>query len=297
MCSRYDSWPGRPARSLVRPGVVRCHGRRWLAHDALVLRDPSVGKQKLAAGTIRRVWGFAKPYRRHLTVFLVTVVLDALVSVATPLLFRSLIDTALPQKRPRPGLRHRARRRRPRDRRRRPLAGPALVLRADRRGPHLRHAHQGLRPRPADADRVLHPHPDRRARSAGSTTTCSARSRRSPTRCPAVVSNVDRRRITLVGDVLPVLADHPGVAGPAAGLRAPGRWVGRRLQAITRESLRPQRRDEHHDDRALQRLRRAAGQAVRPPRRGGASRSPAGPAGCATSASRRRCTAGCSSPR
>src|SRR3954469_17338790 len=62
-------------------------------------RDPSVGKQKLARGTIRRVWGFAKPYRRHLTVFLITVVLDALVSVATPLLFRSLIDTALPQKR------------------------------------------------------------------------------------------------------------------------------------------------------------------------------------------------------
>ena len=62
-------------------------------------RDPSVGKQKLAQGTIRRVWGFAKPYRRYLTIFLVTVVLDALVSVATPLLFRSLIDTALPQKR------------------------------------------------------------------------------------------------------------------------------------------------------------------------------------------------------
>ena len=62
-------------------------------------RDPSVGKQKLAAGTVRRVWGFARPYRRYLSVFLVTVVLDALVSVATPLLFRSLIDTALPQRR------------------------------------------------------------------------------------------------------------------------------------------------------------------------------------------------------
>ncbi|BEP15672.1 ABC transporter ATP-binding protein [Acidothermaceae bacterium B102] len=62
-------------------------------------RDPSVGKRKLASGTVRRVWGFARPYRRHLTFFLVTVVLDAFVSVATPLLFRSLIDTALPQKR------------------------------------------------------------------------------------------------------------------------------------------------------------------------------------------------------
>jgi ATP-binding cassette subfamily B protein len=62
-------------------------------------RDPSVGKKRLAAGTVRRVWGFARPYRRALSVFLVTVVLDALVSVATPLLFRSLIDTALPQRR------------------------------------------------------------------------------------------------------------------------------------------------------------------------------------------------------
>ncbi|MDX6206485.1 MAG: ATP-binding cassette, subfamily bacterial [Frankiales bacterium] len=62
-------------------------------------RDPSVGKKRLAAGTVARVWGFARPYRRALSVFLVTVVLDALVSVATPLLFRSLIDTALPQRR------------------------------------------------------------------------------------------------------------------------------------------------------------------------------------------------------
>ncbi|MDX6245450.1 MAG: ATP-binding cassette, subfamily bacterial, partial [Frankiales bacterium] len=56
-------------------------------------------KKRLAAGTVARVWGFARPYRRALSVFLVTVVLDALVSVATPLLFRSLIDTALPQRR------------------------------------------------------------------------------------------------------------------------------------------------------------------------------------------------------
>ncbi|MDX6208829.1 MAG: ATP-binding cassette, subfamily bacterial [Frankiales bacterium] len=62
-------------------------------------RDPSVGKKRLSAGTVARVWGFAKPYRRALSIFLITVVLDALVSVATPLLFRSLIDTALPQRR------------------------------------------------------------------------------------------------------------------------------------------------------------------------------------------------------
>jgi ATP-binding cassette subfamily B protein len=62
-------------------------------------RDASIAGQRLAPGTVRRVWGFAKPYHRELIVFVVTVVLDALVTVATPLLFRSLIDTAIPQRR------------------------------------------------------------------------------------------------------------------------------------------------------------------------------------------------------
>ena len=50
----------------------------------------------------------------------------------------------------------------------------------------------------------------------------------------------------------------------------PAKRVGRRLQAITRDADGPQRLDEHHDDRAVQRVRRPAGQAVRPHRRRGA---------------------------
>jgi ATP-binding cassette subfamily B protein len=61
--------------------------------------DKSVTAQRLAPGTVRRVWGFAQPYRRDLAVFLVMVVLDALVTVATPLLFKLLIDTAIPHRR------------------------------------------------------------------------------------------------------------------------------------------------------------------------------------------------------
>ena len=59
-------------------------------------RDSSVVGEKLAPGMIRRVWRFAAPYRWPLTFFLTTVVLDALTAVATPLLFRELIDTAIP---------------------------------------------------------------------------------------------------------------------------------------------------------------------------------------------------------
>ena len=48
----------------------------------------------------------------------------------------------------------------------------------------------------------------------------------------------------------------------------PAKRVGRRLSVITRESYAHQRRDEQHHERALQRVRRPAGQAVRPARRG-----------------------------
>jgi ATP-binding cassette subfamily B protein len=45
---------------------------------------------------IRRVWGFARPYRRRLLLFLVTVTAGALLSLAPPLLFKQIIDEAIP---------------------------------------------------------------------------------------------------------------------------------------------------------------------------------------------------------
>ncbi|MCX6450775.1 MAG: ABC transporter ATP-binding protein [Actinobacteria bacterium] len=54
--------------------------------------DQSVKNQKLKAGTLKRIAGFAKPYQNYLAVFLATVVVDAVLVVATPLLLRSLID-------------------------------------------------------------------------------------------------------------------------------------------------------------------------------------------------------------
>jgi ATP-binding cassette subfamily B protein len=60
--------------------------------------DRSVVKQKLAPGTVRRILAFARPYRRELYVFVTLVVLDAAVSVVTPLLVRELLDKAIPHK-------------------------------------------------------------------------------------------------------------------------------------------------------------------------------------------------------
>jgi ATP-binding cassette subfamily B protein len=60
--------------------------------------DRSVVKQKLAPGTVRRILGFARPYRRELATFVSLVVLDAAVSVVTPLLVKRLLDDAIPHR-------------------------------------------------------------------------------------------------------------------------------------------------------------------------------------------------------
>ena len=54
--------------------------------------DPSVKEQKLKAGTVKRIFTFAKPYRTSIIIFLITVVIDAALVVATPLLLLRLID-------------------------------------------------------------------------------------------------------------------------------------------------------------------------------------------------------------
>ena len=54
--------------------------------------DPSITKQKLKPGTIRRIAGYARPYRVHLAVFRLATVVDAVITVVNPLLLRDIID-------------------------------------------------------------------------------------------------------------------------------------------------------------------------------------------------------------
>jgi ATP-binding cassette subfamily B protein len=63
----------------------------WSAHRTMTA-DPAVKDQKLKPGTIKRIFAFAQPYRLYLSIFLFTVVIDAFLVVATPLLLRQLID-------------------------------------------------------------------------------------------------------------------------------------------------------------------------------------------------------------
>ncbi len=54
--------------------------------------DPSITKQKLKPGTVRRIAGYARPYRVHLAIFLLATAIDALITVVNPLLLRQIID-------------------------------------------------------------------------------------------------------------------------------------------------------------------------------------------------------------
>jgi len=57
--------------------------------------DPSITKQKLKPGTIRRIAGYARPYRVHLALFLLATSVDAVITVVPPLLLGEIIDRGI----------------------------------------------------------------------------------------------------------------------------------------------------------------------------------------------------------
>jgi len=63
----------------------------WMSFRSLT-QDQAVKNQKLKPGTLKRITKFAIPYKLSLTFFLITVVIDAFLVVATPLLLRKLVD-------------------------------------------------------------------------------------------------------------------------------------------------------------------------------------------------------------
>ena len=55
-------------------------------------RDGSVRDHKLAPGTLRRILGFARPFRRQILIFLAIVITTSVLVVVSPLLLKRLID-------------------------------------------------------------------------------------------------------------------------------------------------------------------------------------------------------------
>ena len=63
----------------------------WMSFRSLTA-DQSVKNQKLKPGTLKRIMGFALPYKVLLSLFMITVIIDAFLIIATPLLIKQLID-------------------------------------------------------------------------------------------------------------------------------------------------------------------------------------------------------------
>ena len=59
-------------------------------------RDEDFKNAKVDRVLARRVWTYASPYKRRLLVFLVAVAIGAVVTIVPPLLFRQIVDTAIP---------------------------------------------------------------------------------------------------------------------------------------------------------------------------------------------------------
>jgi ATP-binding cassette subfamily B protein len=57
--------------------------------------DRSVTSKKLPPGTVRRIARFAAPYKRQLVWFLILIVIDAVIGVANPLIFKAIIDRGI----------------------------------------------------------------------------------------------------------------------------------------------------------------------------------------------------------
>ena len=71
---------------------MRMGPHMMLRNDAEAVRG-----KRLPKGALRRVWTFARPYRRSIVGFLASILLAALVALVPPFVFRAIIDTAIPE--------------------------------------------------------------------------------------------------------------------------------------------------------------------------------------------------------
>ncbi|MEP6296851.1 MAG: ABC transporter ATP-binding protein, partial [Ilumatobacter sp.] len=69
---------------------------RMSPHSMMPGDSDSVKDVRLAEGTFRRVWQFAKPYRTTIIVFLGAIVASALLALVPPFVIRAIIDDAIP---------------------------------------------------------------------------------------------------------------------------------------------------------------------------------------------------------
>ncbi len=72
-------------------------GGPWMAYRSFT-SDSSVKQIKLADGTLKRVVSYSRPFRGAITIYLGVLVISSLLVIAQPLLFRRIVDHAIPEK-------------------------------------------------------------------------------------------------------------------------------------------------------------------------------------------------------
>ncbi len=72
-------------------------GNPWAAYQGFT-NDRSVKKKQLSSGTLKRVMTYATEFRAYIFAYLSLLVFDSLLVVAAPLLFKQIVDTAIPNK-------------------------------------------------------------------------------------------------------------------------------------------------------------------------------------------------------
>jgi len=58
-------------------------------------RDNSVKKSKITKGTFGRILKFAAPYKKLLIIFLIIIIIDSIIGVANPLIYKQIIDNGI----------------------------------------------------------------------------------------------------------------------------------------------------------------------------------------------------------
>ena len=163
-------------RPVLRPAcAVTSRGCEWAPTAMLARDEESVKDADVDRRVLRRAWSFAHPFRWSIAGFLASIVAAALLALLPPLIFRRIIDDAIPAGDRQTDLGPRRAHRGGRGGRRRPVDRPTLVLGPHRRRADLRAAGGAVRQGAADASGVLHQDPDRRAHQPVSTTTSSGR--------------------------------------------------------------------------------------------------------------------------
>ena len=72
-------------------------GNPWAAYQGFT-KDKSVKKTTLADGTIKRVLTYATEFKTYIATYLTLLVIDSLLVIAQPLLFKEIVDVAIPNK-------------------------------------------------------------------------------------------------------------------------------------------------------------------------------------------------------